>query len=121
MHGFIERMQKRGREFVVILLDLSEEVAINRLLNRRICKNCGEVYNILLHGEQEFCPACNGALYQRKDEVKEEFIRNRFSEHYTKTGPVIEHFEQMGVVKHVNADHSIDAVFKDVFEIVASS
>jgi len=49
MHGFIERMEKRGREFVVILLDLPEDRAVERLLNRRICKDCGEVYSIILH------------------------------------------------------------------------
>lgn len=118
MHGCLERMEKRGREFVVILLDLSEEDAIKRLLNRRICKNCGEVYNILLHGEQDSCPACTGELYQRKDELKEEFIRNRFHEHYTKTGPVIEHFEQMGVVKHVNGNQDIEKVFADILEVL---
>jgi adenylate kinase len=78
-------MKKRGREFVVILLDLEEDEAIKRLLHRRICKGCGEIYNIFLHGELSACPACAGELYQRKDEVKEEFIRNRFNEHYTKT------------------------------------
>jgi len=118
MNWFLERMKQRGREFVVILLDLSEEDAIKRLLHRRICKNCGEVYNILLHGEQEVCPLCKGELYQRKDEVKEEFIRNRFNEHYTKTGPVIEHFEQMWVVKHVDANQSIDKVFEDILNIL---
>jgi adenylate kinase family enzyme len=41
MHGFIERMAKRGREYVVIDLQLSEEDAVKRLLNRRLCKPCG--------------------------------------------------------------------------------
>lgn len=118
MNGFIERMQKRGREFEMILLDLPEDKAIERLLHRRICRWCGEVYNTLLHGQQETCPVCGGELYQRKDEVKEEFIRNRFNEHYTKTGPVIEYFEKQWRVKHVNGDQSIDKVFEDILNIL---
>jgi adenylate kinase family enzyme len=50
--------------------------------------------------------------------VKEEFIRNRFNEHYTKTWPVIEYFEQLWVVKHVDGNQSIDKVFEDILSVL---
>lgn len=118
MHGFIERMEKRWREYVVILLELPEDKAVERLLNRRICKDCGEVYSIILHWDQSACPVCGGELYQRKDERQEEFIRNRFNEHYTKTGPVIEYFEDKWQVIHINGDQSIDKIFEDILAIL---
>ena len=31
----------------VILLDLSDKAAVNRLTSRRVCENCGAVYNLL--------------------------------------------------------------------------
>jgi adenylate kinase len=71
-----------------------------------------------LDPEITHCPDCGKELTQRKDEVKEEYIKNRFGEHYSKTGPVLEHFESLGLVKKVDGNQSIDKVFEDIMKIV---
>ena len=118
MHWFIERMKQRGREFIVIDLELPEDKAVERLLNRRLCKPCWGIHNLILEPWISQCPSCGKELIQRKDEVKEEYIRNRFGEHYSKTGPVMEHFEGLGIVRKVNGDQEIDKVFEDVLKVV---
>lgn len=64
--------------FKVIYLNVSENEAIVRIMNRRVCANkkCQAVYNRKVH-KNDTCLACGGKLITRKDD-KEEVIRERF-------------------------------------------
>ena len=58
---------------VILLLDVPDWIIIERLSTRRICRNCGTVYNILyLKPKVEgVCDKCGGPLYQRSDDNPE--------------------------------------------------
>ena len=58
---------------VILLLDVPDEIIIQRLSSRRICKKCGAVYNIrfLKPKVEGVCDKCGGELYQRADDNKE--------------------------------------------------
>ena len=55
----------------IIQLIVPEWIIIERLSTRRICKNCGEVYNInyLKPKVENVCDKCGGPLYQRSDDT----------------------------------------------------
>ena len=55
---------------VVLLLDVPDEIIIERLSSRRICRKCGEVYNIrfLKPKVEGVCDKCGGELYLRADD-----------------------------------------------------
>jgi len=63
---------------VVILLLVPDWIIIERLSTRRICSNCGAVYNIrfLKPKTEGVCDKCGGPLYQRPDDT-EEVIKRR--------------------------------------------
>ncbi|UCH32799.1 MAG: nucleoside monophosphate kinase [Candidatus Bathyarchaeota archaeon] len=54
----------------IILLQVPEWIVIERLSSRRICRTCGEVYNIrfLRPKKKGTCDKCGGVLYQRIDD-----------------------------------------------------
>ena len=58
---------------VVILLMVPDWIIIERLSSRRICRNCGTVYNIrfLKPKVEGVCDKCGGPLYQRADDTPE--------------------------------------------------
>ena len=58
---------------VVLLQDVPDWIIIERLSSRRICKKCGEVYNIrfLKPKIEGICDKCGGELYQRPDDTAE--------------------------------------------------
>ena len=58
---------------VILLLDVPDWIIIERLSTRRICRNCGTVYNIrfLKPKVEGVCDKCGGPLYQRSDDNPE--------------------------------------------------
>ena len=74
----------------VILLDVSDEEIERRIVGRRACKNCGEIYNVGTYDKQT-CEKCGGELYQRDDD-KLETVRHRLQVYKKQTAPLIEYY-----------------------------
>ena len=56
-------------------------------------------------------------LYQREDD-KEETVRNRIKVYLANTSPLIEYYENRGVLARVNGDQDIEAVREDVLAVL---
>jgi adenylate kinase len=80
---------------VILLLDVPDWIIIERLSTRRICRNCGTVYNIsyLKPKVEGICDKCGGPLYQRSDD-NPEVIRKRLQVYQEQTKPLLEYFKQ---------------------------
>ena len=103
----------------VINLDIADEELIKRITGRRLCPNCGEIYNIYFFPPKEEgkCDKCGADLIQRKDDNLES-LKVRLSEYHKNTQPVIEYYEAMDLVKQVDASRAIEEVFADVKSIL---
>lgn len=79
-----------------VLIDVSEEEIVKRISNRRVCPNCGKVYNLitLQPKEDEKCDVCGTKLIQRDDD-KEEVVRERYKVYKKNTEPVIEYYRKI--------------------------
>jgi adenylate kinase len=77
----------------VILLTVPDRIIVERLSARRICKNCGEVYNVryLKPKVEGVCDKCGGQLYQRSDDTPK-VIRDRIAVYERQTQPILEHY-----------------------------
>lgn len=100
---------------LVINLTVDEELLISRIENRRICRSCGAVYNVVtLPSKVEgVCDICGGELYQRADDNRES-LKQRMASYYEETAPVLEHYRRLGLIRDVNASQSIEEVWADV-------
>jgi adenylate kinase len=83
---------------VVLLLDVPDWIIIERLSSRRICRNCGTVYNIrfLKPKVEGVCDKCGGPLYQRSDD-NPEVIKKRLQVYQEQTKPLLKYFEEKKV------------------------
>jgi adenylate kinase len=77
----------------IILLLVPEWIIIERLSSRRICRNCGEVYNIrFLRPKREgICDKCSGVLDQRIDDSPK-VIKERLMIYEKRTAPLLEFY-----------------------------
>jgi len=116
MHFCIDKLKEYNKDFVVINLEVPEEEVMQRLLNRRVCKWCGKTFG-LPEKDLTSCSKCGWELYKRKDETIE-WINKRFESHKKYTLPVIEYFESLWIVKHINWNQSIEKVFEDISNIL---
>ncbi len=80
---------------VVILLMVPDWIIIERLSTRRICRNCGTVYNIrfLKPKVEGVCDKCGGQLYQRSDDTPE-VIERRIKVYEEQTQPILRRFKE---------------------------
>lgn len=83
---------------VIIQLIVPEWIIIERLSTRRICKNCGAVYNIryLKPKVDMICDKCGGELYQRPDDTPE-VIKKRIQVYEQQTQPLLQYYRDKGV------------------------
>jgi adenylate kinase len=83
---------------VIIQLVVPDWIIIERLSTRRICKNCGEVYNIryLKPKKDMICDKCGGPLYQRPDDTPE-VIKKRIKVYEQQTQPILQYYKEKNV------------------------
>lgn len=116
--AFLQIMEKAGRDFILINLDISEDVAIDRLTHRYLCKKCKAVMNKKLQ-DCTVCPACGSTeIYQREDDKTKESIMKRLWRYKELCDPMVKMLEARGCVKHVNGDQDIEKVFQDILSIL---
>jgi adenylate kinase len=83
---------------VIMQLNVPDWIIIERLLSRRICKNCGAVYNMkfLKPKVEGVCDKCGGPLYQRSDD-NPETVKNRLKVYQEQTIPLIAFYKEKKV------------------------
>ncbi|MDO5109823.1 MAG: adenylate kinase [Erysipelotrichaceae bacterium] len=99
----------------VIALEVDFDQLVDRITGRRICPKCGAIYHIRNHAPKTegICDECGAELTQRKDDTVEQ-LKVRMDEYEKSTKPVIDFFEPLGVVSHINAGQAKDIVFAEV-------
>jgi len=94
---------------VILLLDVPDWIIIERLSSRRICRNCGTVYNIrfLKPKVEGICDKCGEPLYQRSDD-NPEVIKERLKVYQDQTRPLLEYFKEKKVPFVASSATSLD-------------
>jgi|TARA_B100001971_G_scaffold67570_1_gene62222 adenylate kinase len=94
-----------------------DEVIIQRLSGRRLCKKDGSIYHItnVPPKQENICDKCSGELYQRDDD-KPEAIKERLEVYRTQTKPVLEYYQTKGIVHRVDANTSISEPNNHIIE-----
>lgn len=101
----------------VVLMNLDLGILFKRLTGRRICQDCGRVFNIYTSpsGTSAASEKCGDThrLIQRPDD-KEEVIGKRLEVYEAQTKPLIKYYEAAGLLRIVDADADVDTVYKSI-------
>jgi adenylate kinase len=102
----------------IILLDISEEEAFNRLTKRRICQKCGRLIPWLEPFKAlEKCDQCGGKLEKRFDD-RPEAIKERLNYFKRDVQPVVDYYEKQGRLIRINGEQSIEDVYQDILKAI---
>lgn len=102
-----------------VLVDVPSEVLVARIAGRRVCAKCGGTFHVSSLAS-DVCPVCGEALIQRPDD-NEDTVRNRLAVYEAQTAPLVDFYAQAGILKPVDGNRDIDAVFADVCAALESS
>jgi adenylate kinase len=99
----------------VIELDLPDSEVRRRVLNRRLCANCGVDYNLIANSPKVTgqCDLCGGELVTREDDT-EEALENRLKDYHEQTGSALDLFQHKEYVITVDARPAAEIVQADI-------
>lgn len=107
----LSKMGPDGGEIVgrVVILEVPEDLLLQRLTSRRICGNCKAVYNVLTlkSKEEGVCDKCGGELIQRADD-NEEAVRNRFRVYRESTAPIADYYSELGLIVRADGTGTVE-------------
>lgn len=113
-------MSELDREIdAVINIEVPEEELMNRLTGRRICEKCGTTYHLVFNPPKVdgICDIDGGKLYQREDD-NPETVSNRLSVNVKQSKPILEYYNNKGVLNNIDGSKDIDEVTNDVIDIL---
>lgn len=109
---------------IVVVIDIDKEIAKSRISGRVSCSKCGKVYNInneeMKPKQYGICDTCNSELVKRSDD-NEETYEERYNSYVEKTEPLINYYEQKGVLYHVDGSISKDNTHTQIKKILGSN
>jgi adenylate kinase len=104
---------------LALLLAVDVDALLQRLVGRRTCLSCGQVYNVFYsppHIDGR-CDACGGRLRHRADD-NEETIGNRLRVYEAQTFPVIDYYKAQGKLRTVQGVGEIPDISKAMRKVV---
>ncbi|MGD9818661.1 MAG: adenylate kinase, partial [Desulfomonilaceae bacterium] len=104
-----------------ILVDVPDEELVARLSGRRTCRNseCGKMYHVMFNPPKidGKCDTCGGELYQRDDD-NEKTIRERLAVYNSATAPLIDYYQNKGLLRKVVGVGPIDQIFASIEKVL---
>jgi adenylate kinase len=99
----------------VLLIEVPDAVVLERILNRRLCPQCGLDYNLIFHrpAVANTCDVCGAALIARPDDTPDA-VRARLQDYHAKTRPILELFRRKELVVVVDGTRSVAEVQQEL-------
>jgi len=104
---------------LAINLDVKEDIIVDRIVKRRSCKDCNEVYHLEAKppAREGVCDKCGSPLYQRSDD-SEAVVRERLRVYRERTQPLADLYSGRGVLINVDGYGAIDDVYDRIIAAV---
>ena len=115
-------MKDKGRGVTAtILMEVPDEEVIKRISGRRLCQKNGHVYNVFSDPPKhdDVCDQDGSRLVQREDDA-EDVVRKRLSVYHEQTAPLIEYYEDRGVLKRFDGLRSPTEVHDHIRATIAT-
>lgn len=100
---------------LVAYIKIDESEAVRRLSSRRVCSECGRIYNTIFKPPETegVCDECGGDLYQRDDD-KPKVIRDRFETFLDETAPLIDFYRERGLLEEIDGEQKPEEVQEEI-------
>ena len=106
-------------DFRAVYFDIDTKILVERIVNRRSCPVCGEIYNLEFKPPkvERHCDKDGAELVQRKDDTRE-VAQARFDTYFHETAPLIDYYKNKGVLRTIDANGTIDEVWERLLGVI---
>ena len=104
---------------LVINLEASSQILIERLSGRRVCRRCQAVFHIrnLPPRREGVCDRCGGELYQRRDDG-EEIVRKRIELYRLETARLLSYYGKESLLETVNSEKGPQETLDEIWRVI---
>lgn len=106
---------------LVIYIEVSKDIARNRILGRLYCPQCGASYNEFVIENQpknfNICDKCHSDLIKRTDDTESTF-ENRFDVYLEHTEPLLKYYRSQNVLHTIDGNQDTMKVHSDIVEVL---
>src|SRR5690606_11846293 len=99
----------------VLYIEVGEEELIRRLTGRRICRECGLPYQVVVAAArlEGIADGCGGSRYQGDDD-REETVAKRLEVNMEQTKHLLSYYEGKGNLRRIDGEQPIEQVTRSI-------
>ncbi|OJG90594.1 adenylate kinase [Enterococcus saccharolyticus] len=116
-----QMLKDLGKEIdAVIEIHVPEEILVDRLAGRYMCRTCGATYHKVFNPTtvEGTCDRCGGHDFYQREDDKPETVKNRLAVNVKSSEPILAYYKEKGLLQLIDGNREIDAVFADVKNII---
>ncbi len=104
---------------MVLDINVSDDVIMERLSGRRVCGTCSSSYHTLFFSTAKpgVCDRCGGDLIIRKDD-QPDTIKARLATYHEQTEPLVDFYKQRGKLKEVDGSLSVEEIKQHIKKVL---
>jgi adenylate kinase len=113
--------ERSSRVTAAIMIDVPDEEVERRISGRRVCVKAGHNYHIDFDPPKRdgICDQDGSRLIQRDDD-KPEVVRDRLKVYHDQTAPLIEFYDEQGLLRKIDGTRSPTEVHDHVRAVIAT-
>jgi adenylate kinase len=107
---------------IVIHLDTTDALSVERLTGHLVCMSCGANYHIKFMPPkvEKICNRCQGILFKRSDD-REDVVRKRLEVYRRDSSALLDYYTSLSKLRRVPAEDGSQAVFDKILSLVANA
>jgi adenylate kinase len=120
--GLFDLCQATGARIgKAIYLEVPFDVIVERAANRRICNDCGAIYNLTSKPPKEegVCDACGSDKIIHRVDDHPERVQTRLQSFEKETQPIMNRFKDRHLLQSVDGHRAIPEISQEIIGIVA--
>jgi len=120
-HALSEILQELDKSIdAVINIHVEEDVLVERLAGRFICRTCGATYHKVNNPPkvEGTCDRCGGHDFYQREDDKPATVKNRLAVNVKNSEPILKFYDNANLLHTIDGNRKIDEVFDDVKNII---
>ena len=102
----------------VFSLKVDKESIIKRILGRKICSNCGLIFNDYYYPPSNKDHFCDPKFLSKRSDDNEKIIINRLETYLSITLPILDFYKDQNLLHQINGMAKIDHIFDEICDIL---
>ncbi len=101
----------------VVVIEVPDDAIVDRMAGRRSCGECGAMYHVKNNPPkvEGVCDKCGSELVTRADD-NEATVKHRLDVYHSQTAPVIDFYNNRGIVLRIDGRKAIEEVSEELIE-----